>query len=155
MKIMKEGTNNEQEKSEFLSSFNGKLYGVLRWDQLDELWQTVKNGNEQGWYIYAVGELLPSHKITGESVNSYVEELNQLLRREHDEDYCGVVYTDSFETPRLIKVFDPNNLGTSCSIATQGPLPSWVITKMKPEVLSRESKQTGNRRRWWKTIFSK
>ena len=119
MKKTKNTSDSHQQKSEFLTVFNGKFFGVLRWQQLDDLWQVVKKDKEQGWYIYAVGEPLPVNKKTGESVNSYVDELNQLLRREHDEDYCGVVYTDSFEKPRLIKVFDPNNLGTSCSIASQ------------------------------------
>ncbi len=152
MKVEDDKSNN---KSDFLKAFNGKFFGVLRWKQLDDLWQVVKDDKEEGWYIYPLGESLPTTKKTGESINTFVDELNQLLRREHDEDYCGVVYTDSFETPRLIKVFDPNNLGTSCSIATEGPLPSWIITKMMPEELSNESKQTGNRRRWWQTIFSK
>ena len=145
----------DPQSNDFLATFNGKFYGVLRWKQLEDLWQVVKRDNESGWYIYAVGETLPTHKITGESVNSCVGELNQLLRREHDEDYCGVVYTDSFETPRLIKVFDPNNLGTSCSIASKGPLPSWVISKILPEELSNQEKQTVNRRRWWQTILKK
>jgi len=155
MKVNTDSANGEHLKSDFLNTFNGKFYGVLRWQQLDDLWQKVKDDKEQGWYIYAIGEPLPTHKTIGESVNTYVDELNTLLRREHDEDYCGVVYTDSFEKPRLIKVFDPNNLGTSCSIAAQGPLPSWIITKIKPEELSSQTKQTGNRRRWWKTIFRK
>ncbi len=143
------------QNSDFLTAFNGKFYGVLRWSQLEELWQVVKSDSNQGWYIYAVGEALPTHKTIGGSVNTYVDELNKLLRREHDEEYCGVVYTDSFKEPRLIKVFDPNNLGTSCSIATQGPLPSWIFTKMMPEELSNQAKQTKNRRRWWEAVFRK
>lgn len=145
----------DRQSNDFLTTFNGKFYGVLRWKQLDDLWQVVKHDDENGWYIYAVGEPLPIHKKTGKSVNTYVDALNKLLRREHDEDYCGVVYTDSFETPRLIKVFDPNSLGTSCSIATQGPLPSWIISKMLPKELSNQAKQTVNRRHWWQTILKK
>ena len=150
---MKAKPDETKSNSDFQKAFNGKFYGVLRWQQLDDLWNIVKT-DDQGWYIYALGEPLATTKKTGNSVNTFVDELNQLLRREHDEDYCGLVYTDSFEKPRLIKVFDPNNLGTSCSIATTGPLPSWVISKMQPEELSRESRQTGNRRRWWQTLFS-
>ena len=80
--------------------------------------------------------------------NYFIGELNKLLRREHKEDYCGVVYTDSIESPRFVKIFDPNNLGTSCSIATEAPLPSWIICKMVPEALS------DNRRRWWQSILN-
>ena len=141
------------ESSDFIKAFKGKLFGVLRWNQLDDLWKIVKNDKGQGWYIYAIGEPVPTEKIEGERLNTFIDEINGLLRREHKEDYCGVVYTDSLDSPRLIKVFDPNNLGTSCSIATEAPLPSWVISKMIPEELSDIAKQTANRRRWWQNIF--
>ena len=140
-------------KSDFMSAFSGKLYGVLRWNQLDDLWGVVRKEQSEGWFIYSVGEEVPVEKQSDNSVEKFVKEINELLRRDHDEDYCGVVYTDSFESPSLIKVFDPNNLGTSCSIAEKGPLPSWIISKMKPEDISADTEQTANRRKWWQKLF--
>ncbi len=142
------------ESSDFMKSFKGKLFGVLRWKQLDDLWDIVKHDKVEGWYLYAIGEPIPTEKTKGERLNMFIDEINGLLRREHKEDYCGVVYTDNLNSPRLIKVFDPNNLGTSCSIATEAPLPSWVICKMKPEELSKNTVQTASRRRWWQGIFN-
>jgi len=36
------------------------------------------------------------------------------LRADHHESYCGIVYADDLDKPRLIKIYDPNNLGSSC-----------------------------------------
>lgn len=141
------------DEDDFLSAFNGKFYGVLRWSQLDDLWEIVKKDNDSGWYIYSVGEDVPLQKEAKDDVHKFVEEINVLLRRDHNEDYCGVVYTDSFEEPNLIKVFDPNNLGTSCSIAKKGPLPSWIVSKVQPVDISENTEQTANRRNWWQKLF--
>ena len=83
--------------------------------------------------------------------NTLVYALNQSLHREHDEDYCGVVYTDSFETPRLIIVFDPNNLSVFCCIVTPALLSSWIISKMCQKNYSIKIQGVGNR--WWETIL--
>jgi len=142
-------------QDEFLSAFKGKFFGVLKWSQLDDLWIKVKNEKEQGWYIYAVGEEPPTDLIKGNKLETVITELDVLLRREHGEDYCGIVYADNLETPSFIKVFDPNNIGTSCSIAETGPLPGWLISKIQPSDLHASMKQTAKRRRWWDRLFKK
>ena len=139
--------------SEFNKVYTGKFFGVLRWPQLDTLWEIVKKDNTD-WFIYAVGSEPPQEAAIDEKVDQFIDEIDKLLRQEHDEDYCGIVYTDSLDKPSLIKVFDPNNLGTSCSIAKKGPLPSWVISKMKPDDLLAAMTQPANRRRWWQKIFT-
>ena len=150
-KTMEEITNN------FESVFSGKFHGVLRWSQLDELWELVKSDNK-GWYLYAVGSEAPSETSNAQDTETFINELDTLLRREHNEDYCGIVYTDDLYKPTLIKVFDPNNLGTSCSIAKHGPPPAWIISKMKPvdlsDLLQQAMQQTASRKRWWQKIFN-
>ena len=103
--------------------YKGKFFGVLRWHQLDDLWAIIKDSDES-WYLYAVGEIPPKESVSKEKLNEFIDEIDKLLRREHDEDYCGIVYANSLSNPSLIKIFDPSNLGTSCSIASEGPLPS-------------------------------
>ena len=137
----------------FLDVFQGKFFGVLRWPQLDDLWEKVKTNDKEGWYLYAVGEEPPKEITKGAKVTTFINELDLLLRREHDEDYCGIVYANDIENPSFIKVFDPNNIGTSCSIATEGPLPGWIISKIPPVDLAEAMKPTANRRRWWQKIF--
>ena len=140
---------------EFQTAFKGKFYGVLKWDQLDDLWKKIKKSKKEGWYVYAIGDEPPTELVKGKALETVANEINTLLRREHDEDYCGIVYTDSLTTPSFIKVFDPNNVGTSCSIAKTPPLPGWTISKLPPTDLLAPMKQTAKRKRWWDKMFSK
>lgn len=141
------------EEHPFYAAFKGRFSGILRWPQLDDLWQKVLNDNHGEWYLYAVGEEPPEQPASTEEVVTFIKELDQLLRKEHDEDYCGVVYADNREAPAFIKVFDPNNLGTACGSSGIPPMPGWLISKMKPIDLPAAMPQTGSRRRWWQKIF--
>lgn len=76
-----------------------------------------------GWYIYAVGEVPPEAPASESHLLKFIDEIDALLHQEHDEDYCGIVYTDSKESPNYIKIFDPNNLGVSCGFS-ENPLPT-------------------------------
>ncbi len=145
----------EPSENSFESAFKGKFYGVLKWKQLDNLWKIVKKDSKEGWYIYAIGEEPPTTLIKDKALHSVIDELDVLLRREHNEDYCGIVYTDSLTTPSFIKVFDPNNVGTSCSIAKTPPLPGWTISKLPPSDLLAPMKQTAKRKRWWDRLLKK
>ena len=137
----------------FHDAFMGKFYGILKWEQLDDFWLTLKKFKDADWYIYAVGEKPPEEASTGSDVELFVDKIDVLLRREHDEDYCGIVYADNLENPSFIKVFDPNNIGTSCSVGQDAPLPGWIISKIPPINLPEAMKPTANRRRWWQKIF--
>mgnify|MGYP005850572943 CR=1 FL=1 len=137
----------------FLAAFRGSFHGVLRWPQLDDLWQRLRDDAEGGWYIYAVGETPPETHATPEQLNHFIDEVDVLLRREHEEDYCGIVYTDSFDEPSYIKIFDPNNLGVSCGFSDNPPKPGWVLSKLKPADLEADMPLPGNRRRWWQRLF--
>ena len=139
----------------FEQAFKGKFYGILKWKQLDDLWYIAKQESEDGWYLYAIGEEPPTKMIKGEAFDAVINELDMLLRREHNEDYCGIVYTDDLKKPSFIKVFDPNNVGTSCSIAKTPPLPGWVISKLPPSDLLAPLKQTAKRKRWWDKLLNK
>ena len=145
----------ENQTETFLSAFNGKFFGVLRWNQVDDLWAVLKKAEDSKWYVYAVGEEPPTKALEHKEFVTVIEKINTLLRQEHDEDYCGIIYTDDFKKPNFIKVFDPNNIGTSCSIATKGPLPGWVLSKIPPIDLAEANKPTANRRRWWQKILGK
>lgn len=138
----------------FLQAFRGSFSGVLRWHQLDELWQQVLADSEAGWYIYAVGEEPPTIPQSGEPLVKIVRELNELLHHEHGEDYCGIVYTDDMQQPSYIKVFDPHNLGSTCGSSGNPPLPGWILSKMQPINLPAALPQPNNRRRWWQKLFT-
>lgn len=137
----------------YLKTFKGGFSGILRWQQLDQLWENILT-SKKTWYVYAVGEAPPETALTREKLTVFLTELDSLLRKEHDEDYCGVVYVDDKEAPSFIKVFDPNNLGSSCSTSTIALLPAWIISTLKPIDLPNAFPQPTNRQSWWKRIFS-
>jgi hypothetical protein len=138
----------------FLDTFKGRFVGIMRWPQLDELWATLRNDAANDWYIYAIGEQPPEQTSNSEQLVSFVDQVDQLLRQEHDEDYCGIVYADNPEKPSFIKIFDPNNLGVVCGSSDNPPMPGWVLSKIKPVDLPEAFPPPGNRRRWWQKIFA-
>jgi hypothetical protein len=142
------------ETSEFDRHYNGLLYSVMRWDQLTAFWQKVDAG--AGWYLYAVGHDLPQKSSPADKVRQFMRELDELLRREHHEDYCAIVYADDLEAPNFIKIYDPNHLGSSCGSSSMksSVLPGWLMSKMPPRELEMRGIVTGQRKRWWQTFLS-
>lgn len=136
----------------FREAFKGTFYGVLRWPQLDTLWETLRADNAADWYIYAIGTEPPTATVSADKLHEFITEIDVLLRKEHDEDYCGIVYTDSFEQPSLVKIFDPHNLGVVCGYSDNPPLPGWILSKLPPIDLKAPC-LPGNRRRWWQRLF--
>lgn len=143
----------DDETPDFLARFRGPFRGVLRWDQLDALWTTVLHRTGPSWYIYAVGEPPPATPATAAELEVFLREVGALLRREHDEDYCGIVYADDLEAPTFIKIFDPNNLGVVCGYSTNPPLPGWILSTQKPEALLSSQPVTAARARWWRRVL--
>lgn len=136
----------------YLSAFRGSFTSALRWPQLDALWGQVR-AQPEGWFLYAVGEPPPRAPATSADLLRFIEEIDRLLRREHDEDYCGIVYADDPAAPTMVKIYDPNNLGVSCGYSDNPPLPGWVLSRLAPVDLA-AARQPAGRRRWWKRLFS-
>lgn len=137
----------------FYVAFQGSFVGMMQWEQLDALWSTLRNDAAGGWYLYAVGETPPVSTATAEQVVTLVTQLDALLRKEHDETYCGIVYVDNMLAPSFVKIFDPNNLGVSCGYSDNPPLPGWVLSKLRPIDLPRAMPPPAGRRRWWQRVF--
>ena len=137
----------------FRQAFRGRFISILRWEQLDEFWEVLNRDATGAWYIYAIGEPPPTQPASDEMLKTFILEIDQLLRREHDEDYCGVIYTDSLEAPAFVKIFDPNNLGVSCGFSDNPPLPGWILSRLKPVDLQSAVPLPGNRRRWWRRLI--
>lgn len=105
---------------------------MLRWPQLDTLWDTLQQQKNTEWYAYAIGETPPEAPLTAEELSSFIKEIDSLLRKEHDEDYCGIVYADNPADPHIIKIYDPNNLGVQCGFSEAPPLPGWTLSLDPP-----------------------
>lgn len=147
---MSQPTANAQE---FLTAFNGSFAGMLHWPQLDDLWRVLRNDLGGQWYVYAVGEPPPTTPANAAQVESFITQIDQLLRRDHQEDYCGVVYVDEPQQPRFIKIYDPHNLGVSCGYSDHPPLPGWVMSKHAPVDLQLQGPLSAQRKRWWQRVF--
>ena len=137
----------------FLRAFRGRFHNLLRWEQLERLWGVLRNDAQAGWYIYAVGEPPPREPASDELFTTFLTEIDQLLRREHPEDYCGIVYADSLDEPAFVKIFDPNNLGVSCGFSDNPPLPGWILSRLPPADLQADMPLPGGRRRWWQRLL--
>ena len=133
--------------------FRGYFASALRWPQFDELMERLQSRCAEGWYVYSVGEPVPAEPLSELEFCHFLEEISELLRKEHQEDYCGIVYADSLDVPTMVKFYDPNNLGVSCGFSDNPPLPGWVISLQKPEVLESAVKPAKNRSRWWQRLF--
>ena len=144
----------EKQQSDFRAAFKGSFSGVLRWENLDELWQRLREDAAGGWYLYAVGEPPPSETIGADELTHFIRQVDELIRREHGEDYCGIVYVDDASAPSFVKIFDPNNLGVSCGYSDNPPLPGWILSKLPPVDLQAPMPLPGNRRRWWQRLFA-
>ncbi|MDP3583665.1 MAG: hypothetical protein Q8R61_00940 [Thiobacillus sp.] len=145
--------SSSNQPDEFDRYYNGLLYSVMRWDQLTAFWQKVDAG--AGWYLYAVGQQVPQAPSAADKVQQFTRELDELLRREHHEDYCAIVYADNLDAPNFIKIYDPNHLGSSCgSSATKSSvLPGWLMSKTPPRELEMRGVVTGQRKRWWQSFL--
>jgi len=137
----------------FVDAFRGNFTSLMRWHDLDDFWSNLRDQLTDGWYIYAVGETPPDGHASQEHLLKFIDEIDALLHKEHDEDYCGIVYTDNKDDPSFIKIFDPNNLGVSCGFSDNPPLPGWVLSRIKPVELETALNPPNNRRRWWQRIF--
>lgn len=139
--------------SQFQQKYNGRFYNVLRWEQLEQLWATLK-ANNAGWYVYFINhEEVPLTPLDANDFEIFLEEMQVLLREDHDYDYCGIVYTDSFEHPTMVKIYDPHHLGASCGSSGRKIHPRWLLSHLPPESIEDDALVPNVRKRWWQRIF--
>ena len=137
----------------YIEAFRGRFVSLMRWDDLTAFWEILRSQADDSWYIYHVGDTVPESTTSKEQLLIFITEIDTLLRAEHDEDYCAIVYADDHQQPGFIKIFDPHNLGVSCGFSDNPPLPGWVLSKIAPLNLQDALKPNNSRRRWWQKIF--
>lgn len=138
----------------YYTAFRGTFTSLMSWKNLDDFWEVVRGHAGDGWFLYAIGEPVPAAASGADDVHRFVSEVDALLRRDHREDYCAIVYTDSKTDPTFIKIFDPNHLGVSCGYSDNPPLPGWVMSLLPPCELKDNRTLAEGRRRWWQKIWA-
>ena len=134
---------------EFLARMQGRFSGMLRWSDLDALWDVVR-AQPHGWYVSLVGTPPPQQAATAATLLAFLDEVDALLRSDHDCNYCGIVFADDAQQPTLIKIHDPHNVGGCGS----GPVPPrWILSRMPPALVADHAPLPGNRKRWWQKLF--
>lgn len=152
--MTKPQSNTENTLDPFYEKFNGSFTSCMRWDDLSTFWDILKQrAHLNAWYIYAIGEQVPDVPVSSKELLLFISEINSLLRKEHDEDYCGIVYADDKAEPTYIKIYDPGNLGVSCGFSNNPPLPGWVLSIIPPKALEDKSVLTQQRKRWWQKLW--
>lgn len=136
--------------SPFQQLNTGRLWSIMSWDQLTAFWGRI---SPDGWYLYAIGEAVPTAPASAETTVEFMKRIDTLLRDDHRHDYCSIVYADNLDQPTFIKIYDPNNLGVSCGFSTNPPLPGWIMSRVPPEDLQAERTPPEGRRRWWRALF--
>ena len=139
----------------FLAKYQGYFRNLMKWEDLDRFWERLR-ASEGNWFIYAVGETPPIAPVAESELDAFIGEVDALLRREHEETYCGIVYVDDPENPSMAKIYDPNNLGSVCGPGFgPPPLPGWVLSTLRPTDRPAAFPPPENRRRWWRRLFGR
>jgi hypothetical protein len=133
----------------FVRHYLGGFSGILRWRQLDELWQWLNQHHPGEWYLYQTDTVPPAEPLSQDDLGLQLEQIDQYLRHTHKADYCGVVYVDDPKAPTYIKVYNPKGMGSSCSMSEIPPLPKWIISLERPENLKELLEQTEKTHPWW------
>jgi len=123
----------------------GTLAGIIDWQVLDQIFSFIQHSDDPKWRLYINDTPLPGEKRskdvnTGGDLASSLQSLNAYLRQSHPRNYCGLVFTDSFTEPTLIRIFDPKFLTSMCNIYGNTPTPSWVISSMDTAQLAASEK---------------
>jgi len=150
---MNQPSRSDNNLDPYYETFKGSFTSCMRWDDLTSFWEVLKLKADSNWYIYAIGEAIPESTSSEAELLKFIDEIDKLLRKEHEEDYCGIVYADNKDDPEYIKIYDPNNLGVSCGFSDDPPLPGWVLSIIPPKPLEDKSVLTQQRKRWWESIW--
>jgi len=137
--------------SDFLTTYSGRMSGVLRWAQLDDIWQNLDASD--GWYLYQIGAQLPDSMINADQLGQSITDIDAFLRQQHDASYCGVVYTDNLSEPTLLKIYHPRKMGASCGSSGSTVLPKWTLSKQPPVDLLEWSLAKDEKPAWWKHML--
>lgn len=135
-------------EGEFAQSVRGRFSGILKWEDLDRLWEVLRRRNDGGWYLYETERPPPENPLKPAELSEFLNRTGPWLKAEHEEEYCGIVYADDSASPSMVKIYDPHNLGVVCGYSDHPPLPKWILSRIAPSDLRSGRTAAGRWRRW-------
>ena len=118
----------------FWQRYRGKFSGVLKWQDMEELWAELKAAPAD-WFVFDPAGQAPTVPMGDAEFLSFLDEAEQLIYQRRDRSSCGSIYLDDASAPTYIKIFDPVNMGTSCGGSHDPIMPRWIISRMLPDTL--------------------
>ena len=117
--------------SSYIDEFQGRFIGIMQWDDCHALLQKlIEHPND--WYLYDTLNQVPKNQVDADEFVKTLKTIKEILTDEHQERYCGIVYTNDLENPSFVKIFHPKNIGKSCGSSEHPPIPQWLLSKTKP-----------------------
>ncbi len=117
--------------ADYIEQFQGRFIGIMQWDDCNALLQKLID-QPHDWYLYDTLLDVPETTISADKFSAHINEIKTTLTNEHQERYCGIVYTNDLDSPTFVKIFHPNNLGKSCGSSEHPPIPQWLLSKTQP-----------------------
>ena len=136
----------------FYKTYRGAFTSLLRWHDVDAFWNVLREHAAAGWYIYNIGDKPPVQKASAAAVDHFIAEIDTRLRKEHEEDYCGIIYVDSKTDPTYIKIYNPKKLGVVCGIGREPIPPGWIISLLAPKPVEELPSLEEASPSWWQRL---
>ncbi|MBF0417819.1 MAG: hypothetical protein HQL86_06185 [Magnetococcales bacterium] len=114
----------------FHQRLEGRFDGMIRLADLPVLGDAI--ARHDGWYVVEPRQPFPEQPVDGAAASLHLQELVDEILREERGVWTTMVYVQSIEDPRIIKVFHPRRAGCGCG-GGGGILPWKVFTRFKPE----------------------
>ncbi|OIO58899.1 MAG: hypothetical protein COX57_13240 [Alphaproteobacteria bacterium CG_4_10_14_0_2_um_filter_63_37] len=116
----------------FETHFRGTFSCLLRWDDVPAV--TAALAAEDGWFWVDPAGRTIEGPLSGAEAQAKMGPLLEAIRAA-DPGRCGMVYVDDRSAPRMLKLFHPRKVGSSCTI-NLGPVAPWhLFTRIEPEIL--------------------
>jgi len=121
-------------ESDFWQLFSKRASGILQWSDMDAFWAQLKHAGGH-WYVFDPSQDAPETPLSGNELQVALDTAQTLVNQRRELPMSGAVYVDNRETPTFFKVFDPANMGSSCSCSTEPVMPRYIFSRIKPDSL--------------------
>ena len=118
----------------FWRAYQGRFSGLLNWDEVDAFWRALA-GDAEGWFLFEPEGAAPEKPLSANALREFLAEAAALVNSRRERSHSGAVYVDDAEKPRMIKIFDPANMGAACAVSNRRTYPKWVLSRVPPEAL--------------------